>query len=64
MVTKIELLMENVTPTQILKYEDEWKISEYIKELAAGGYLIKDYFEIAMNDVKYRQVKYLRKATI
>jgi hypothetical protein len=35
-------------------------MSDFKRELSTGGYLLKKYFELAMNEVKYRQVKALR----
>ncbi len=36
----------------VLKYENGWKIKDYIRELAAGCYFVKEYFDIAINEIK------------
>ncbi len=36
----------------ILKYENRWTSEEYIRELVAGGYIVKEYFDIAINEIK------------
>ena len=41
--------LENATPLRILKYKNEQTIGDFIRELSADGYLLKENFEIAMN---------------
>lgn len=36
----------------ILVFEEQWTIDDYIRELAAGCYFVKEYFDIALNDKK------------
>ena len=45
----------------ILKYENRWTSEEYIRELVAGGYIVKEYFDIAINEIKLQGMINLRK---
>jgi len=45
----------------ILKYENRWTTEEYIRELVAGGYIVKEYFDIAINEIKLQGMINLRK---
>ncbi len=45
----------------VLKYENGWKIKDYIRELAAGCYFVIEYFDIAINEIKLQGMINLRK---
>ena len=36
----------------VLFFEENWTIDDYIRELTAGSYIIKEYFDIALNEIK------------
>ena len=36
----------------VLLFEKDWSIDDYIRELAADCYIVKDYFDIALNEIK------------
>jgi hypothetical protein len=46
---------------RVLKFENRWKTEEYIRELAAGCYIVKEYFDIAINEIKLQGMINLRK---
>jgi len=35
-----------------LLFEKDWTIDDYIRELSAGRYIVKEYFDIALNEIK------------
>jgi hypothetical protein len=43
-----------------LVFETNWTIDEFIEELAAGNYFIKDYSDIAIGEIELRQTQNLR----
>jgi len=45
----------------VLKYENRWTTEEYIRELVAGCYIVKEYFDIAINEIKLQGMINLRK---
>jgi hypothetical protein len=45
----------------VLKYENRWTTEEYIRELVAGCYIVKEYFAIAINEIKLQGMINLRK---
>jgi len=36
----------------VLLFEKDWSIDDYIRELAADCYIVKEYFDIALNEIK------------
>ena len=46
---------------RVLKFENRWTTEEYIRELAAGCYIVKEYFDIAINEIKLQGMINLRK---
>jgi hypothetical protein len=51
---------DSMVKLRYLVFETNWTIDEYIEELAAGNYFIKDYFDIALSEIKLRQTQNLR----
>jgi hypothetical protein len=45
----------------VLKYENRWTAEDYIRELVADCYIVKEYFDIANNEIKLRGMINLRK---
>jgi hypothetical protein len=43
-----------------LVFETNWTIDEYIEELAAGNYFVKEYAGIAINEIELKQTQNLR----
>jgi hypothetical protein len=44
----------------VLIFEEQWTIDDYIRELAAGYYFVKEDFDIPLNEIKLHQIKNLR----
>ena len=36
----------------VLLFEKDWPIDDYIRKLAADCYIVKEYFDIALNEIK------------
>jgi hypothetical protein len=45
----------------VLKYENRWTTEDFIRELVAGCYIVKEYFDIAINEIKLQGMINLRK---
>ena len=41
-------------------FETNWTIDEYIEELAAGNYFVKEYADIAISEIELKQIQNLR----
>ena len=41
----------------VLIFEEQWTINDYIRELAAGYYFVKEDFDIPLNEIKLHQIK-------
>ena len=40
----------------MLLFEKYWSIDEYISELATGCYFVKEYSDIALNEIKLQHI--------